>query len=209
MRANLRDVFEQLDRLADRHVEHVGDRVAVEQHGERLGVVALAAAIVALDPHVGQEVHLDSQLAVPFALLAASAGHVEAEPPRRVAAQLRLGQVREQLANLIEHAGVGRRVRRRRLAERHLIDADHLVDLLDAAERRRACRGTCEPDAACGPSCCRARLRRANSCREPLTPVTTVNVPSGMSTVTLRRLLCVAPTIESNSAVEGRNAESP
>ena len=64
--------------------------LAVERDGERLGVVALAAARLALDPHVGQEVHLDALLAVAFARLAAAAGHVEAEPPGRVAAELRL-----------------------------------------------------------------------------------------------------------------------
>ena len=57
-------------------------------------VVALAAARFALDPHIGQEVHLDANLAVAFARLAAPARHVEAEPPGRVAAQLRLGQLR-------------------------------------------------------------------------------------------------------------------
>ena len=80
-------------------------------HGQRLGVVALAAARFALDPHVGQEVHLDPLLAVPFARLAAAAGHVEAEPPGRVAAELRLGQLGEQRADQLEHAGVGGRVR--------------------------------------------------------------------------------------------------
>ena len=121
-------------RVAAGHVEHVGDRAAVELHGQRLGVVALAAARVALDPHVGQEVHLDPLLAVPFAGLAAAAGHVEAEPPGRVAAELGLGQLGEQLADQLEHAGVRGRVRRRRVAQRLLIDADHLVDLLEAAD---------------------------------------------------------------------------
>ena len=102
-------------RLAARHVEHVGDRLAVIADGQRLGVVAPAAARVALDPHVGQEVHLDAQLAVAFAFLAAAAGHVEAEPPRRVAAQLGLGQLGIKRADQVEHAGVRGRVRGGRL----------------------------------------------------------------------------------------------
>ena len=163
--ADLGDVLEQLHRLAARHVEHVGDRLAVVRDGQRLGVVALAAAGVALDPHVGQEVHLDPLLAVPFARLAAPAGHVEAEPPRRVAAQLRLGQLGEQLADQVEHAGVRGRVRRRRVAQRLLIDADHLVDLLDAADRVVRRRAWCWRGAACGPARCRARPRPASSCR--------------------------------------------
>ena len=97
--------------------QHVGDRAAVVAHGQRLGIVAAAAAGVALDPDVGQEVHLDAQLPVPLALLAAPAGHVEAEPPRRVAAQLGLGKLGEQRADQVEHAGEGGRVRGRRLAQ--------------------------------------------------------------------------------------------
>ena len=89
---------------------------------------------VALDPHVGQEVHFDAQLPVAFAFFAAPAGHVETEPPRRVAAQFRLGQLGVERADQVEHAGERGRIRGRRLAQRLLIDADHLVDLLDAAD---------------------------------------------------------------------------
>ena len=44
----------------------------------------------------------------------------------------RLGHHREQLADEREQAGVGRRVRSRRAADRRLIDLDHLVDQVDA-----------------------------------------------------------------------------
>ena len=131
--ANLRNVLEQLQRLAARHFQHVGDRLAVKQHRQRFRIVAAAAADIALDPHVGQEVHLDAFLAVPFAGFAASAGGVEAEPPRRITAHFRFRQLREQLPDQIEHAGVRGRIARRRVAQRLLIDADDFVDLLDAA----------------------------------------------------------------------------
>ena len=91
-------------------------------------------ARVALDPDVGQKVHFDAKLPVAFALLAPSARHVEAEPPRRVAAQLGLGQLGVERADQVEHAGEGGRVRGGRLPKRLLIDADHLVDQLDAAD---------------------------------------------------------------------------
>jgi hypothetical protein len=80
-----------VQRLAARHVQHVADRVAVVGHRQRLGVVALALAGLALDPHVRQEVHLDALLAVAFAVFAAPAGHVETEAARRVAAHLGSG----------------------------------------------------------------------------------------------------------------------
>ena len=100
--ANLGDVLEQPHRLAARHVEHVGDRPAVVADGQRFGIVAPAAARVALDPHVGQEVHLDAELPVAFALLAPPARHVETEPPRRVAAEFRLGQLGVERADQVE-----------------------------------------------------------------------------------------------------------
>ena len=163
--ANLGNVLEQLDRLAARHVQHVGDRPAVIADGQRLGVVAPAAAGVALDPHVGQEVHLDAELPVAFAFLAPPAGHVEAEPPRRVAAELRLGQLGVERADQVEDAGERGRIRGRRLSQRLLIDADHLVDQLHAADGvvgagRRSSRG-----AASGPATRTARPRPASSCR--------------------------------------------
>jgi hypothetical protein len=47
--------LEEVQRLLDRHVEHVGDRLALEQHLERLAVVALALADVAGDVDVGRK----------------------------------------------------------------------------------------------------------------------------------------------------------
>ena len=148
--------------------------------------------------------HLDPQLAVPFALLAAAARHVEAEPPRRVAAQLGLGQIGIQRADQIEHAGVGGRVRGRRDAQRLLIDADHLVDLFDAANRVVRRRATCGRGAACGP----AQLYSTSSTSEllplPLTPVTTVSVPSGMRAVDAAQI--VVPGADSLPASRRRAA---
>ena len=46
------------------------------------------------------------------------------------------GQHREQLADEREQAGVGRRVRARRPADGRLVDLDHLVDQVDAFDRR-------------------------------------------------------------------------
>ena len=75
--ADLRDVLEELQRLLDGHVEDVGDRLALEMDVERLAVVALAVALLARHVDVGQEVHLDLDLAVSAADLAAPALDVE------------------------------------------------------------------------------------------------------------------------------------
>ncbi len=74
-------------RLLDRHLEHVGDGLALEADLERLAVVALAVALLAGDVDVGQEVHLDLDLAVAAADLAAPALDVEAEAAGLVAAR--------------------------------------------------------------------------------------------------------------------------
>ena len=92
--ADRRHRLEEVDRLVDGHVEHVGDRLAAVGHLQRLAVEALAAADVAGDEHVGQEVHLDLDQPVALAGLAAAALDVEAEPARPVAARLGLGQAR-------------------------------------------------------------------------------------------------------------------
>src|SRR5579884_2645278 len=129
-----RDRREELRRLVDAHREHVGDRLALVLHLERLGVVALALADFARDVDVGQEVHLDLDDAVALARLAASALHVEREASGRVAAHLRLGRQRVQLADQVERAGVRRGVRARRAPDRRLIDHDHLVERLGALD---------------------------------------------------------------------------
>src|SRR5690606_21553691 len=89
---------EELRGLLDRHVEHVGDGLALEVHLERLAVVARTVAHLARDVDVGQEVHLDLQRAVARARLAAAALDVEREAARRVPANLGLGRLREELA---------------------------------------------------------------------------------------------------------------
>ena len=87
---DLRDVHEELERLLDGHLEHVGDVLALEADVERLAVVALAVALLAGHVDVGQEVHLDLDLAVALADLAAPALDVEREAAGHVAARPRL-----------------------------------------------------------------------------------------------------------------------
>src|SRR5213075_1357965 len=117
---------EELGGLLDRHVQDVGDRLALEVHLERLAVVAGAVADLARDVDVRQEVHLDLDGAVALARLAAAALDVEGEATGLVAADLRLRRLREQLAHVVEDTGVGRRVRPRGAADRRLVDAHDL-----------------------------------------------------------------------------------
>ena len=57
--ADRRHRLEELERLLDGHLQDLGDVLALVVDLERLAVVALALADLALHVHVGQEVHLD------------------------------------------------------------------------------------------------------------------------------------------------------
>ncbi len=132
--------LEEVLRLLDRHVEHVGDRLALELHVERLAAVALALADLAGDVDIRQEVHLDLDDAVALAGLAAAALDVEREAAGAVAARLRLRQAREPLADRRERAGIGGRVGARCAPDRRLVDIDDLVDELEPLDPVVLCR---------------------------------------------------------------------
>ena len=129
-----RDVGEEGQRLVDRHVQHVRDGLAVIEHLERLAVVALAVADLAGHVDVRQEVHLDLDLAVALAGLAAPSRHVEREAPGAVAARAALGQRREEGPQVVPEPDVGGRVGARGAPDRRLVDVDDLVDELHALE---------------------------------------------------------------------------
>src|SRR6202012_4031760 len=107
------------------------DRLALEQHFERLAVIALALADVAGDVDVRQKVHLDLDDAVAVAGLAAAALDVEGKAPGLIAACLGLGEASEPFADRREGAGVGRGIGARSAADRRLVDIDDLVDVLE------------------------------------------------------------------------------
>ena len=130
-----RDVLEELQRLVHGHVQHVGDALALVLDLQRLAVVAVAVADLARHVDVGQELHLDADDAVALARLAAAALDVEAEPARLVAAHLGVRQAGEEVADLGEQVGVGRRVRARRPADGRLVDVHHLVQVFDPLDR--------------------------------------------------------------------------
>ena len=100
-------VLEELHRLVDGHVEHIGDRLALIAYLQRLTVVTLAMTGLAGYLDVGQEVHLDGLVAIAAAGLAAPALHVEGESTGFVAADLGFGQVDKQRADVGEDACVG------------------------------------------------------------------------------------------------------
>ena len=129
------DRLEEFLRILDRHVEHVGDRLALELHLERFAVVAGALAGFAGDIDVGQEMHLDLDHAVALAGLAPAALDVEGKAPRLVAAGLGLGQPREPVADRREGTGIGGGVRPGRAPDGPLVDVDDLVEMFQPPDR--------------------------------------------------------------------------
>src|SRR5690554_5791564 len=136
------DGFEELSSLLDGHLEHLCDVLALVMDGQRVAVVPLSVTNLAVDVHVGQEVHLDLDRAVTRARLATTALDVEAETTREIAAHLRFGSLAEQRADAIEHSGVGRRVRSWCTTDRCLIDVDDLVEVVESGDSRvLSCEG--------------------------------------------------------------------
>ena len=190
---DLRDVLEELERLLDRHLEHVRDRLALEADVERLAVVALAVALLARHVDVRQEVHLDLDLPVAAADLAAPALDVEREAAGLVAARPRLGRARVELADVVEDARVGGRVRARRAADRRLVDVDDLVDAVDA---RRSCggrRAAASRGAAGSPPPGRGPRSRASTCPSPTRRSRSRRRRAGTRRRCFFRLCCAAP----------------
>ena len=132
--ADARLILEEGARILDGHVEHVGDARAAEANLERLAVVALPLAHLARHVDVGKKVHLDLHEPVALTRLAAAALHVERESARTVAADLRIRQLGEELADGREESRVRRGIGARRATDRALVDVDHLVDVLEAGD---------------------------------------------------------------------------
>src|SRR3989442_37839 len=121
-------MLEKVERVGDRQVQDVGDRLSFITHLERFAIVPSALTDLARHVHVWQEVHLHLHEPIALTGFATAALHVERDPYRPVPPQLRFGEIGNQLADRCEEARIGRRIGPRRAADRALIDVDHLVD---------------------------------------------------------------------------------
>ena len=97
---DIRYVLEELHGLVDGHVEHVGDRLALVAHLERLTIIAFAMTFLAGHLDIRKEVHLDGLVTVTATGLAAPTFHVERETTRLIASYLGFGQVDEEAPDI-------------------------------------------------------------------------------------------------------------
>ena len=116
------------------HVQHLADVFAFVLHLQRFAVVAFAVADFARHIHVGQKVHFHFDHAVALAGFAAAAFDVEREAADAVAAFARERHAGEQVADGGEQAGVGGGVGARGAADWGLVDVDHFVEVVEAAD---------------------------------------------------------------------------
>ena len=105
--------------LVDGHFEHVGDRSAAVGHFQHLAAESPSSTLGAGCADVGQELHVDFDLAGAAAHVTTTAsGGVETELPGRVAPLLGFGRSCEQAADVVERLEVGGGDRPGRSADR-------------------------------------------------------------------------------------------
>lgn len=129
-----RDISEELNRFVDGHVKDLGNVFAFVFDFEGFVIVAATVAGGAGDVDVGEEVHFDFVDAVALAGFAAATLDVEAETAGFIAAEFGFGLLREELADLVEGAGVGRDIGARGAADWRLVDNDTFVEVFDAVD---------------------------------------------------------------------------
>ena len=139
---DLGHVGEELTCFIYRHIQHFIDIFALVAHLERLLVVAAPLAHIAGNVNIRQKVHLDFEQAVTRAGLTAAALDIEGETACIIAACLRICRLGEQVADIVEHTRIGRRIGTRRTSDGRLVNVDDLVEILDADEFvMRSCTG--------------------------------------------------------------------
>ena len=125
----LRHVLEEFACLVNRHFQHVVNALALVLDFQRFAVVTPAAAHLAGDVHVGEEVHFYLYNAVAAAVFASAARNVEGKSARRVTARLCVRKFGKKFPYGGENARVSGGVGARSPAYRALVDGDHLIQI--------------------------------------------------------------------------------
>ena len=121
--------------LLHRHFQNVINVFSFIVYVQRIAVIALSLADVAGDVNVGQKVHLDAFDAVALAGLTASALDVKGEASRLKSLGSGVARLGKELADIPKEPRVGGRIGARRAPDGALVDADHLVQMLQPLDR--------------------------------------------------------------------------
>jgi len=131
---NLWHIGEEFKSLFHRHFQHIVNIFSLIFNFQCFAIVALAVADLARNVNIGKKMHFDLLDSVAFARFAAAALDVEGKAAGVVAAQLCVLRGCVQLADIVEHAGIGCRIGARGSADRRLRNIDDLVQLADSAD---------------------------------------------------------------------------
>lgn len=136
--------------------------------------------------------HFDFEQAVTRTRLAAAALDIERETARAVAARLGIRRLGEQIADVVEHTRIGRRIGARRASDGRLVDVDDLIEVFDADEFVVRAGTGLAPFSSAASFLYRISLTNEDL-PEPETPVTQVSVPSGIVKSVCLRLFTAQP----------------
>ena len=101
------NIFKKFNSLVDGHVKNIGNGLAFIPDLQSLAVVPFAMTYLTGNLDVGQEIHLDSFIAVTAASFTTSAFHIKGETAWFVASDLGFWEIDKQAADVAKHTRVG------------------------------------------------------------------------------------------------------
>jgi len=123
-------VFEKVKGVTDRHLQNVKDAFTPIEDIQSLRVVSVATAFLTGDDHIGKKLHFYFNSARSGALFATPSLFIKRETPLLVTPGPCLGAIGKDIADLIEHLGVGGRIGTGRPADGRLVDINYPFDSL-------------------------------------------------------------------------------
>ena len=111
-------MLKEFHRFLYGHIQYIVNGLSFVFYFQRLPIVPFALADLARHIDIRKEMHLDLQDSIAGACLTPSAFYIKAETALLVTTRLCIRSRRKQITDLIEHTGVGRRIRTRRPSNR-------------------------------------------------------------------------------------------
>ena len=122
------NVAEKFQGFFHRHIQDIGDILALVLHFEGFAVITLAATNFAGHIDIGQEMHFNFDDSVTAAFFTATPLDIKTEPAFLITPSLGFRGFGKKIPDQIKHAGIGGRIGAGGSANRGLIDINDLVD---------------------------------------------------------------------------------